>query len=174
MPTTPIFGFPYPALTDAPNVPSHMQQLATGVETTLGKGILLGSATNGTNVVDTSLNYVAAVSCAATIPTGLPTTRRVLVLGTSQVMVGTVGNVDGGISMTDATTGPITTTNWVSFGGFVTTRPPAPVGNASYNFTTWAVGALPAAGAHTWTLRFRNLTAGSWTSYFAGLAVILL
>lgn len=35
MPNTPIYSFPYPALTDAPNSPSQMQSLATAVENTV-------------------------------------------------------------------------------------------------------------------------------------------
>lgn len=35
MPTTPTYGFRYPAVTDPPNVPLHIQQLATDVEATV-------------------------------------------------------------------------------------------------------------------------------------------
>lgn len=35
MPNTPTYALPYPALTDAPNVPQHMQSLASGVESTI-------------------------------------------------------------------------------------------------------------------------------------------
>lgn len=35
MPNTPIYSFPYPALSDAPNGPSQMQALATAVENTV-------------------------------------------------------------------------------------------------------------------------------------------
>lgn len=58
MPNTPRLGLPYPALTDAPNVPQHMQNLATAVDDRLGgtwtaftltdagsSGITLGNAT---------------------------------------------------------------------------------------------------------------------------------
>lgn len=38
MPNTSNLGLPYPALTDAPNVPQHMQNLAGAVDTRLGGG----------------------------------------------------------------------------------------------------------------------------------------
>jgi hypothetical protein len=36
MAVTPVYSLPYPALSDAPNVPLHLQQVAEAVETALG------------------------------------------------------------------------------------------------------------------------------------------
>lgn len=173
-------GIRYPEVTDrVADGALAMQNLAADVDgqlTTLqaGGATLLGSGTTGTNVTDTSLNYVTAAAITVTVPSGLGTGRRILVLATSQLQVGTVGNVDGVITMTDSSTGSIAPGSIVPWGGYAATRAPSPTGAASYNFTTFAAGAPPAAGSHTWTLRFCNKAAGSWTSYFAGMLVVLL
>jgi hypothetical protein len=57
MAVTPIYGLPYPALSDAPNVPADVQALAEGVETEL-------STVNGR--VDTTNSDVTALDTRVT------------------------------------------------------------------------------------------------------------
>lgn len=56
MPTTPIFAFPYPSLTDAPNGAAQIQALAQAVETSL----------NSTNSNVTTLQTLFATGVAVT------------------------------------------------------------------------------------------------------------
>lgn len=52
MPFTPVYGIPYPALSDPPNGPSQLQALATEVETELARidGLIAGNASSITTL----------------------------------------------------------------------------------------------------------------------------
>lgn len=175
MPNTANFALPYPVTSDAPNVPSHMQALAVAADTALGRGAqLLGVATTGTNVTDTTTNYVTLASVTVTVPSGLPAARRILALGYTQLGIGTVGNVNLVILQSDATTGAIAAGSISPFGGFNSSRASNPTASTSYGNNFWAIGPVPTAGSHTWTLRAANLATGTYTSFFGAIAVLVV
>lgn len=92
MPNTTNLALPYPALTDAPNVPTHMQSLANAVDTRLG-----GNWTAFTLTAAGSLN-VGTFGTGATqdnayklIGNRTALIRIFLTLGTSPSITGTLG-----------------------------------------------------------------------------------
>ena len=88
MPTTPLNGFPYPALSDAPNVPLHIGNLAGAVDTRMPRGLLCNPVLVGGNV-GTGGGYVAvATSPTITIPAGRSIEIKVL---TQMYFVGATG-----------------------------------------------------------------------------------
>lgn len=60
--TTPAFGFPFPSLSDPPNVPAHMEALAESVDTSMARMVQLegGTATAPAAVLTTITNYGSA------------------------------------------------------------------------------------------------------------------
>lgn len=72
MPTTPNYSFPYPALTNAPNVPADIQALASGLDTFLKAARPQPGAQawqNGTsNITLNSSTFTAAIDVAVADP----------------------------------------------------------------------------------------------------------
>lgn len=73
MPNTPIYSFPYPALTDAPNGAAQIQALAQAVETTLNTQVstLSANATTLANPARAQLRTATGTSCTNSVFTAL-------------------------------------------------------------------------------------------------------
>lgn len=103
MPSTPIYGLPYPSLSDSPNGPAQFQALAEAIETELDRidddisGVpITQTATAAGSVSTTSLTYVA-LSGDPGLSFVAPSSGRVLV---------TIGAaMDGTVSDTYSTMG---------------------------------------------------------------------
>jgi hypothetical protein len=137
---------------------------------------VLGMARNNTDVTSTSTSYTTLAAASFTMPADTIAGRRVVALGWTLIGMGTVGNVNVGISLTDGVTGPIAPGSWTSFGGFTAGKPTNPTATNAYAFSTWATelaSAVP-TGAHTLTLRAANIAAGTYTATASGLLVVLI
>lgn len=81
MPTTPIYGFPYPSLSDPPNGPAQFQALAQAVETQIQRLDSIPAAVSATVAGD--VNTTSATFVALTGDPGVsftsPASGRVLV-----------------------------------------------------------------------------------------------
>lgn len=85
MPSTPIYGLPYPSLTDPPNGPAQFQALAEAIETELARidAVLVGTpitqvAAVAATVSTTSTSYVA-LSGNPGLAFTAPTSGRVVI-----------------------------------------------------------------------------------------------
>src|SRR5262252_11232526 len=74
MPTTPIFGFRYPAATDPADVPSDLQKLALDVENLLNaRGLMRAAFITGTANITSATGETKLPLTSETDPTGLGT-----------------------------------------------------------------------------------------------------
>lgn len=125
----------------------------------------LGYAVNTASLKDATTGWVNLVSVTATIPAGLAAGRRVRVTGWGHIGISVVGNVELGLFLGTATAPMIGTGNQ---------RISNPTVGGGYFHNILASVPPPAAGAHSFHVKARNIGAGDWTTFWQAIAVELL
>ncbi len=93
MPTTSVYGLPYPELSDTPNVPLDVQDLAEAVDTTLQGSLALSGLTVGGASVNPARGSIVAygtrdTSVGSLSAGGITTTETVVQFATFDALAG--------------------------------------------------------------------------------------
>ncbi len=146
-----------------------MENIRTHDHISVGQGDKfgrIGGAGTGTNVTDSSTNFVPVVSASVVIPAGATPSRRLQfpVFVRAEQSSGTaIGNIRAGIFENDALIYDL---------GILPIPNVGP--NYAFSFTVFNVG-VPAAGTYTYSLRLQNVATGtSWTSFQAAVDVMIV
>lgn len=170
MPNTPTYNFPYPALTDDPNVPADMQALAQAIEDeiervdsnvslVLGAAQAITTALVATNESTTSTSYtdLATVGPSVSVTTG--TFAIVFFTATAwQASASTADNVMMSIAVSGATTSAAADSfalRDTNISGIASAR----------HFGTFVAYTTLTPGVNTFTAKYRTTNAGNAANF---------
>ena len=158
MPNTPTYNFPYPSLTDDPNVPEDIQLLAQAVEDEIERvdsnvSLVLGAA----QAVSTAYTDLATVGPSVTLTTG----TFALVFWNATVWQNTTSGADG-VLMSIAVSGATTS---AASDAIALKDTDASGTSFGRHYSTFTVYTTLTPGVNTFTCKYRTSNAGNGANF---------